>query len=91
MLSAANRKKEEGRTAWPTYKNSDGHPIEFIVELSKRGDIPSGISITAYVDDSQQYKAEGKCWRATSSSKYVKIGQRIEKEHVVRWQEASTK
>lgn len=69
----------------PRYTVADNAPIQFEIKLVPKGEIPPNTVIRAYVDDSQQYQADGTCWRAVTSAPMVKVGQRIEKWDVVGW------
>jgi len=80
---------EEFSDSWPRYTCQDGAPIEYEIKLAQYGQVPANTIIRAFVDDSQQAAADGRCWRAITGCHMVDVGQRVEKYNVVGWREIS--
>ena len=78
-------KNQEFNSGWPRYTRQDGAAIEYEISLSPRGEIPSGTVIRAWIDDSEQYRADGRCWRALTPCRMIAVGQRIEHQDVLGW------
>jgi hypothetical protein len=78
----------EFRVGWPRFtKGADGVPLMFEIQLAQRGEIAGGTVIRATVDDSTQYRAEGRRWRAETAVHMVRVGTLLDASMVTGWKE----
>lgn len=58
---------QEFRSGLPPREDSSPYSPVYEIKLEERGEIAAGTIIRAYFDYSEQYKADGTCWRAADN------------------------